>query len=176
MINTTSVPLKQFIFSLNPGLKIQNITQAENRLNFDRNLHLITIIPGKDLQPGKTDSIIIEYSGTPSASVGAFNFDTRNSEDLIWTFSEPFGARSWWPCKDIPADKPDSVDIRVTVPSGLIVASNGLASLSIVAAVYRSTIACAPRTRRSSRQATCAWPPSSPTWQMPSRPMRRHPK
>jgi len=45
---------------------------------------------------------------------------------MIWTLSSVFGARAWWPCKDVPSDKPDSMDIRVTVPSDLIVASNGL--------------------------------------------------
>ncbi|MFI5371526.1 MAG: M1 family aminopeptidase, partial [Candidatus Eisenbacteria bacterium] len=44
---------------------------------------------------------------------------------LIWSLSEPYGARSWWPCKDAPEDKADSVDVRFTVPSALITASNG---------------------------------------------------
>jgi aminopeptidase N len=44
---------------------------------------------------------------------------------MIWTLSQPFGARAWWPCKDVPSDKADSVDIKVTVPDSLIVASNG---------------------------------------------------
>jgi hypothetical protein len=44
---------------------------------------------------------------------------------MIGTLSEPFGARVWWPCKDVNSDKADSVDIRVTIPNDLIVASNG---------------------------------------------------
>ncbi len=44
---------------------------------------------------------------------------------MIWTFSQPWGARSWWPCKDIPSDKADSLDMRVTVPVNMVVASNG---------------------------------------------------
>ncbi len=62
----------------------------------------------------------------PSQSgFGAFGFDTYSGQPMIWSLSEPFGARNWWPCKDIPADKADSADIKVTVPSNLIVASNG---------------------------------------------------
>ena len=41
------------------------------------------------------------------------------------TLSEPFFARTWWPCKDHPTDKADSVDIYVTIDDDLVVASNG---------------------------------------------------
>jgi aminopeptidase N len=47
-------------------------------------------------------------------------------QPIIWTLSEPFGASSWWPCKDDPGDKADSVRLEITVPRGLIAASNGL--------------------------------------------------
>jgi aminopeptidase N len=44
---------------------------------------------------------------------------------MIWSLSEPYGARDWWPCKDTPTDKADSVNISLEVPTGLIAASNG---------------------------------------------------
>ena len=44
----------------------------------------------------------------------------------IWSLSEPYGARDWWPCKDHQLDKADSADIIVTCPNGLKVGSNGL--------------------------------------------------
>ena len=44
---------------------------------------------------------------------------------MIWSLSEPYAARTWWPCKDLPRDKADSADIVITVPNNLIVASNG---------------------------------------------------
>ena len=71
---------------------------------------------------GQIFSFVVEYNGTPLYGYG---FDSYRGAPTIWTLSEPYGARAWWPCKDIPSDKADSVDIRVTVPSGLIVASNG---------------------------------------------------
>jgi hypothetical protein len=36
-----------------------------------------------------------------------------------------YGPPHWWPCKNEFTDKADSVDIRVTIPEHLIVASNG---------------------------------------------------
>ncbi|MFH1314500.1 MAG: M1 family aminopeptidase [Candidatus Eisenbacteria bacterium] len=71
-------------------------------------------------------SIEVTYHGTPSLSAGAFEFDTYGGEPMIWSLSEPFGARTWWPCKDYSHDKADSVDIWITVPEALSVASNGL--------------------------------------------------
>lgn len=43
----------------------------------------------------------------------------------IWSLSEPYGARDWWPCKDTPLDKADSMDIIYTVPEGMSAAGNG---------------------------------------------------
>jgi len=74
---------------------------------------------------GQIFTVEIDYNGTPDANYGSFGFDTWNEAPMIWSLSEPYGARSWWPCKDIPADKADSVNIHITVPDTLIVASNG---------------------------------------------------
>ena len=73
---------------------------------------------------GETVTVSVVYSGDPSGD--AFGWDSVGGEDMIWTLSEPFGARTWWPCKDLNSDKADSLDMRVTVPEDLIVASNGL--------------------------------------------------
>jgi len=78
---------------------------------------------------GEQVTVRIDYSGDPEGS--AFDWGQHGGQPLIWTLSEPFGARDWWPCKDLNSDKADSVDLHVTVPAGLIVASNGL----LVAAV-----------------------------------------
>lgn len=72
-------------------------------------------------------SVEVFYHGTPSSTgFGSFNFDTHDNIDHIWTLSEPYGARDWWPCKDDPSDKADSVDIIITVPEPQIVVSNGI--------------------------------------------------
>ncbi len=68
--------------------------------------------------------VSVTYTGDPSGDY--FGWSSYGGEDMIWTLSEPFGAREWWPCKDVNTDKADSLDITVTVPDNLIVASNGL--------------------------------------------------
>ncbi len=75
-----------------------------------------------------TLSVEIVYAGQPSAEgFGYFSFDTfTDGSPMIWTLSEPYGAKYWWPCKDTPGDKADSVDIFITVPANQIAASNGM--------------------------------------------------
>jgi len=54
-----------------------------------------------------------------------FNWDYEFSQRAIWTSSQPYNARDWWPSVDYPRDKADSVDIVVTLADHMIVASNG---------------------------------------------------
>ena len=73
---------------------------------------------------GEQVTLEIDYAGDPAGDY--FGWASYQGKPLIWTLSEPYGARDWWPCKDLNTDKADSVDITVTVPDDLIVASNGL--------------------------------------------------
>jgi len=77
---------------------------------------------------GTLVAVDIRYRGIPmSADFGNFVFGTRlNGDRYAWSLSEPYGAREWWPCKDHPSDKADSVRVTVTVPSEYRVGSQGL--------------------------------------------------
>ncbi len=54
-----------------------------------------------------------------------FNWDYESGRRAIWTNSQPYDARDWWPSVDYPRDKADSVDIVVTIDDYMTVASNG---------------------------------------------------
>ncbi|MFQ6112507.1 MAG: M1 family aminopeptidase [bacterium] len=72
-------------------------------------------------------TITVTYHGQPLRNgFGSFGFNYHNDTPIIWSLSEPYFARSWWPCKDTPSDKADSVDVFLTVPEDLIAASNGI--------------------------------------------------
>ena len=105
------------------SVRVENQTATFTHAN-----DLVTALLGRSYASGEKVKVCIYYHGSPIQSVGlgGFGFDTYAGQPMIWTLSQPFGARKWWPCKDIPADKADSVDIRVTVPANLVVASNGL--------------------------------------------------
>ena len=75
--------------------------------------------------PAKTLSI--SYEGVPPKSgFVAFEQTQHNNNPVIWTLSEPFGAKDWWPCFQNLEDKIDSIDIHLTVPTGNKAVSNGL--------------------------------------------------
>ncbi len=75
---------------------------------------------------GEMIRLAIKYRGLPvSTGFGSCVFGTHSDLPWVWTLSEPYGAKDWFPCNNDPNDKADSVDITVTVDSSYSVASNG---------------------------------------------------
>jgi len=119
-------PLSSMEVNLLKNMEVDSVTSAGRRLTFSHKTDLIKIDLGTSYQQNELFKVKIYYHGQPEQSgFGAFGFNTHAGQPMIWSLSEPYGARNWWPCKDFPSDKADSVDIRVTVPIPLIVASNG---------------------------------------------------
>ncbi|MFQ6606838.1 MAG: M1 family aminopeptidase [Fidelibacterota bacterium] len=108
------------------SLVVSSVTLNGDTVSFTHTANQLQIPLSSSLSVGDTLMATVSYSGTPpSTGFGSFNFDSHNGQTLIWTLSEPYGARDWWPCKDDPSDKADSVDIIINLPDNLIVASNG---------------------------------------------------
>lgn len=87
-----------------------------------------TVIIELDRNYGNGEMVVLDvyYRGVPlSTGFGSFEFGSHAGTPWVWTLSEPYGARDWWPCKDHPSDKADSVDIWVTCRNSFKVASNG---------------------------------------------------
>ena len=61
--NNNKVPLDRYFFSLNPSLNVLNITTEGKALRFTRTNPIIEVDPGRVLDPGQTDSLIISYEG-----------------------------------------------------------------------------------------------------------------
>lgn len=79
-----------------------------------------------NLSQGTQDSITIFYQGRPySSGQGSFKFHTHATGPILWTLSEPYGSRDWWPTKNGLTDKIDSMDLFFTVPDTSVVASIG---------------------------------------------------
>lgn len=109
-------------------LTVDSIYNSTGNLVYSHVDNHVTVHLDNSLQQGEWFDFTVVYHGTPSSSDGflGFSFSTHNGLPLITTLSEPMGARSWWPCNDIPRDKVDSVDMIVTVDTSLVVSSNGL--------------------------------------------------
>ncbi len=107
---------------------VHNLSSPGTQLNYSRGDNFLTVSLERTYSQGEEFVISIAYNGRPQDSDQfgwGFGFSEHAGEPMIWSFSQPWGARAWWPCKDVPSDKADSVDIHVTVPNSLIVASNG---------------------------------------------------
>lgn len=89
---------------------------------------------------GTSANIEIIYSGAPPVSgFSAFAAETHAGTPVLWTLSEPYGARDWWPCKQDLNDKVNSIDVYVTAPSQYTVASNGLEVNQVVSGATKTT-------------------------------------
>ncbi len=73
------------------------------------------------------DSVSIWYQGVPpNTGFGSFIQTTHAGVPVMWTLSESYGSRDWWPCKNGINDKADSIDVFITAPAAYRSASNGL--------------------------------------------------
>ncbi|GAB4174409.1 MAG: M1 family aminopeptidase [Calditrichia bacterium] len=116
------------------GIPWDNFSVSGPVANYTHQNDVITIQFLEGIQADSLVEVTIHYEGYPSAS-GFQGFDFNpdvNGHPLISTLSEPYLARTWWPCIDNPRDKADSVDIILTVPANMIAASNG----SLVDTIY----------------------------------------
>lgn len=76
---------------------------------------------------GGLDSVTVWYQGAPfGTGFGSFIQSMHDSVPVLWTLSEPYGAKDWWPCKNGITDKIDSIDMLVVAPAGNLVAGNGV--------------------------------------------------
>ncbi len=118
----------QIQLDLSSVLHTDSIVQHGQRLNFNHQNDVITI-QWPLTQSSKTiDSLIIYYKGIPpSTGFGSFILAQHGlGIPVMWTLSEPYGARDWWPCKNGLDDKTDSIDIYITHPGSYKSTSNGL--------------------------------------------------
>jgi aminopeptidase N len=119
--------LDTLLFDLHDNMPVDSVFVDGSPAAFEQNWYDLTIVPAASIPDGAEASVRIFYQGHPvETGEVAFTFGMRESTSTIWTLSEPFGAREWWPCKDRPDDKADSVDVIVRVPESLFVTSNGL--------------------------------------------------
>ncbi len=115
-------------FDLSQDLTVTEVKQGSNTLSFTHTNEILTITLNETLEIGEASSVKVSYGGNPNGGTGwgAFVKSEHSGTPIIWTLSEPYGAKEWWPSKQDLIDKVDAVDIYVTTPSEYTVASNGL--------------------------------------------------
>jgi aminopeptidase N len=116
-------------FDLDNALKVDSVKQRNLKLLFSQfaDKTLVINLP-QQLIRGSIDSVTVFYQGVPpQTGFGSFNQRLRGgTKPEIWTLSEPYGSRDWFPGKSDLVDKIDSIDVIVQCPPQYRVASNGL--------------------------------------------------
>lgn len=109
----------------NSGLTVNDISGRPS--SWTHNINAITLNFNPPLENNEDFTVLIDYQGSPvGAGFQGLTFDTHGSgEPIISSLSEPYFARSWWPCKDVPSDKADSANINITSANNLTPVSNG---------------------------------------------------
>ncbi len=119
--------LNSLVLDLSSSLTTDSVTWHDKSL--------ATLLPNEGLQvsfprmldTGTVDSISIYYHGIPgNTGFGSFVQDMHAGVPVIWSLSEPYGSKDWWPCKTNLGDKLDSVDVIMKHPAAYRAASNGL--------------------------------------------------
>ncbi|MGV6828301.1 MAG: M1 family aminopeptidase [Flavobacteriales bacterium] len=110
--------LSQIIFELTNNMVVSQVSYHGNPTTFNQNANdeVVITLP-QTINQGVLDSLTVTYSGNPESSgFGSFEQGTHNGDPVIWTLSEPYGAKAWWPCKQDLNDKIDSVDVYINAP------------------------------------------------------------
>ncbi len=131
---TAKSDLNTVTFDLKFNMKVTKVSQDGADLSFTQNTNdELVIALSTPLSQGQSSAVKITYSGTPSSTgFDSFEQSTHNGDPVIWTLSEPYGAKDWWPCKQDLNDKIDVIDVFITTPQfnasneEYIVVSNGL--------------------------------------------------
>ncbi|WP_169829160.1 M1 family metallopeptidase [Tsuneonella mangrovi] len=128
-------PLAKFEFDLDPRLAISQVTVDGVVLpaaSWSSKEGLVSIDLPKSLATGETAKVAISYGGTPRVAprppwIGGFTWaKTEQGKPWISTTDQLEGCDLWWLCLDNPSKRVDTLDLAVTVPEGLVDASNGL--------------------------------------------------
>jgi len=119
--------LSSFVLDLRSSMVVDSVKVAAFASAFSQNDSSVRISLDRTYHTGETITAEVFYEGVPrSSGFGSFAFTSHAGIPWVWSLSEPYGARDWWPCKDHPSDKADSADIIVTCDSSFRVGSNGV--------------------------------------------------
>lgn len=114
-------------FDLNEPLRVDSVLYKGKRISYNHANQVLRINLPNALARFVRDSLTIFWQGEPDNNgFGSFEQTTHSGAPVIWTLSEPYGARDWWPCKQTLTDKIDSLDMWITCRKDYKAASNGV--------------------------------------------------
>jgi aminopeptidase N len=118
--------IAQIEFDLTDGMTVDSVQYNQKKVAFQHLANKINITLPSTASKNTVGSVEVFYHGAPLQNgMGSFVSSAHNNNPIIWTLSEPYGAKDWWPCKESLVDKIDSMDVYITCPQQYRAASNG---------------------------------------------------
>jgi aminopeptidase N len=129
----SAVSMDRFSIELLNGMSVGEVQVNGSPVSFSHAAGMIRADLGPVLVRGDHLTVEITYSGD-GYDAGGYSKGLAHLEDMnpvnpgpiTYSFTQPFGASAWFPCKQVLSDKIDSLDIRVTLPTGYKAVSNGV--------------------------------------------------
>lgn len=129
--------MDRFVLHLDSVFNVHRVIwlHADGRhdpLSFKHDNGLIIADLSRPVRSGEQLVIEVSYWGSPRKAPnppweGGFTWSrSASGQPWIGVSCQINGADIWWPVKDHPSDRPDSVSVKVTVPADLIAVSNGV--------------------------------------------------
>jgi aminopeptidase N len=125
--------LLQVPFDLSDTLTVLSVESQGQPLLYSRDHRRLLVTLSQPLANGDSTQVLVAYQGHPLPfgflglgfdSHGGTGGPTPYPVPLVSSLSEPDGAPSWWPCKDVTSDR-FTCETFFTVPDTLTVAGNG---------------------------------------------------
>ncbi|WP_412464908.1 M1 family aminopeptidase [Flavobacterium mekongense] len=131
---TALADMSTVTFDLANELAVTSVKQGTTNLSFvqNGNNELVITLPST-LATGNAATVEMIYSGVPPQNAfEAFAINVHSGVAGMWTLSEPYGARDWWPCKQDLSDKINNIDVYITAPSQYVSVANGMEQTQVV--------------------------------------------
>jgi aminopeptidase N len=129
-VKIIATSVDEIVFDFSSYMNIDSVLINNKKENFEHKNNLLVIDPAETFNKDAFVTCTVFYAGYGKRNEyfsGVYNaYNTRWNKRLTWTLSEPFSALSWFPCKQVLADKADSAYIFITTDKGLKAGANGI--------------------------------------------------
>jgi aminopeptidase N len=123
--------IREVEVQLDPRYDVPRVRVDGKEASFTRERGVIAVALPEPLAAGGEARVSVDYRGKPWVALrapwdGGFVWsEAPDGSPWIATAVQGEGCDMFWPCKDHFADKPERMEMHVTVPAGLSVAFNG---------------------------------------------------
>jgi aminopeptidase N len=126
------------VFDMGAGLTVDSVKIIGQSASFATITNGLRIFPSATLLSGNTYTTMVYYHGVPLNGV-TLDVHGPSNTPVMWTLSEPYDAKHWWPCKQSLNDKIDSIDVYIKTPMAYRSTSNGVLKSEITNAGFTTS-------------------------------------